>query len=311
MHAVMLDVDTLAADPDLSPIESAVDTLTCHDSTAPSEVVSRLKGADIVITNKVVITRDIITALPDLKLICTVGTGTDHIDVAAAKEHGVNVRNVKGFGTSSIAQHTMMLMLSLAGHLLSYRHGLTHGEWSSEVSFTHRLKLMTLLEGRHLVIVGHGDIGTQVAHLAKAFGMRVTFSARPGQVNDPRPSLLSLLPSADVLSLHCPLTPETEELIDAVALATLPKGALLINCARGKVIDNKAALAALVEGHLGGLALDTLDQEPPAQEHPMLAALRDDRYNLILTPHSAWTSPEARTMLINEIAHNISTFEGH
>lgn len=308
MHAVMLDVDTLAADPDLSPIESAVDTLTCHDSTAPSDVVSRLESADIAITNKVVITRDIITALPNLKLICTVGTGTDHIDVAAAKEHGVDVRNVKGFGTSSIAQHTMMLMLSLAGRLLPYRQGLTHGEWSSEVSFTQRLKLMTLLEGRHLVIVGHGHIGTYVARLAEAFGMRVTFSARPGNPNDSRPTLSSLLSSADVLSLHCPLTPETEGLIDAAALAALPKGALLINCARGKVIDNQAALIALTTGHLGGLALDTLDQEPPEQQHPTLAALRNDRYNLIMTPHSAWASPEARDILINNIAHNIATF---
>lgn len=308
MHAVMLDIDTLAADPDLSPIESAVDTLTCHDSTAPSEVVSRLQGADIVITNKVVITRDIITALPDLKLICTVGTGTDHIDVAAAKEHGVEVRNVKGFGTPSIAQHTMMLMLGLAGRLLPYRHGLVNGEWSNEVSFTQRLKLMTLLEGRHLVIVGHGDIGSAVARLAEAFGMKVTFAARPGKQDDTRPALSTLLPSADVLSLHCPLTPETEGLIDAEALATLPKGALLINCARGKVIDNSAALAALKSGHLGGLALDTLDQEPPSQDHPTLAALREDRYNLVITPHSAWASTEARDTLISTIAHNISTF---
>lgn len=308
MHAVMLDLDTLAADPDLSPIENAVDTLTCHDSTAPSDVVPRLKDADIAITNKVVITRDIITALPALKLICTVGTGTDHIDVAAAKENGVEVRNIKGFGTSSIAQHTMMLMLGLAGQLLAYRRGLAHGEWSPEVSFTQRLKLMTLLEGRQLVIVGHGDIGTHVAQLAEAFGMHVTFAARPGKQDDTRPALSELLPTADVLSLHCPLTPDTENLIDSKALAALPQGALLINCARGKVIDNSAALAALKSGHLGGLALDTLDQEPPSPDHPTLAALREDRYNLIMTPHSAWASFEARDNLINGIAHNISTF---
>ena len=309
MHAVMLDVDTLAADPDLSPIESAVDTLTCHDSTAASEVVSRLEGADVAITNKVVITRDIITALPGLKLICTVGTGTDHIDIAAAHEHGVEVRNVKGFGTASIAQHTLMLMLGLAGRLLPYRHGLVNGEWSTDVSFTQRLKLMTLLEGRRLVIVGHGDIGSGVARLAEAFGMHVTFAARPGNATDSRPPLAELLPSADVLSLHCPLTPDTEHLIDADALAALPKGALLINCARGNVIDNAAALEALVSGHLGGLALDTLDEEPPTQQHPTLAALRQDAYNLIMTPHSAWASTEARQTLISAIAHNIATFK--
>ena len=308
MHAVMLDVDLLAANPDLSPIESAVDTLTCYASTAPEDVIPRLADAEAVITNKTRITRDIIAALPRLALICTVGTGTDHIDTAAAKEHGVDVRNVKGFGTASIAQHTMMLMLSLAGGLLPYRQSTAAGEWSAEISFTQRIRLMTLLAGRHLVIVGQGEIGSEVARLAEAFGMRVSFAARSGSVDDRRPTLKRLLPTADVLSLHCPLTPQTEHLIDAEALAALPRGALLINCARGNVIDNLAALEALTSGHLGGLGLDTLDQEPPPADHPMIAALREDRYNLAITPHTAWASCEARQTLIHTIAHNIATF---
>lgn len=311
MHAVMLDVDTLGAHPDLSPIEQAVDTLTLFDTTPPDQVVARAKDADIIIPNKVVMTREIIAALPSLKLICTVGTGTDHIALDAAREHGVEVRNVKAFGSSSIAQHTMMLILALAGNLLPYRHALAEeNAWSPEVSFTKRLRLMQQLSGKKLTLIGQGSIGHEVARLGEAFGMKVRFAARPGKAGDDRPSLESLLPDTDILSLHCPLTTDTEHLIDQKALDALPKNALLINCARGKVVDNEAALAALKAGKIAGLGVDTLDQEPPPAKHPFIEALHEDRYNLIVTPHSAWASFEARDALLNAIAKNISTFKG-
>lgn len=260
MHAVMLDADTLGAHPDLSPLKQAVDTLTLFDNTPADLAVAHAKDADTIISSKVLITDEIIAALPKLKLICSVGTGTDHIAVEAARKHGVDVRNVKAFGSKSIAQHTMMLMLALAGNLLPYRHAIAEeGAWSTEVSFTKRLRLMQQLSGKKLTLVGQGSIGSEVARLAEAFGMQVRFSARPGKKEDDRPTLESLLPETDVLSLHCPLTPESEHLIDQRALDALPETALLINCARGKVIDNEAALAALKAGTIAGLGVDTLD----------------------------------------------------
>lgn len=309
MQAVMLDVDALGPRPDLSPIENAVDTLTLYDATTPDQIIERCKDASVIIPNKVIISRDIIKALPNLKLICSVGTGTDHIDSDAAREHGVEVRNVKAFGSAGIAQHTMMMILGLAGNLLPYRHALADEQaWSPDVTFTERLRMTRQMAGKNLTIVGAGNIGQEVARVAEAFGMNVRFSRRVDDPEDRQPTLESLLPDTDVLSLHCPLTPYTQNIIDQKALEALPEHAYVINCARGSVMDNAAALAALKANRIGGLAVDTLEQEPPPADHPFIKALAEDRYNLIITPHSAWASFEARDAIINGIANNIRTF---
>jgi len=305
MKAVLLDAATLGEDIDLAPIHELVDDLDVFDLTAPEQRRARLAGATVALTNKVVIDAELIDALPDLKLICVMATGTNNIDVAAAERRGIAVRNVAAYGTASVAQHTLMLMLALAARLPLYQNDLRDGAWQRSDIFCLLGHRTLQLAGKHLVIVGSGVLGTAVAKLGEAFGMRVTFAARPGnEANDSRPALASLLGDLDVLSLHCPLTEETRGLIDAQALRAMKTDALLINCARGGIIDEQAALLALREQRLGGLAVDTLPDEPPRDGHPLLDVLVEP-LNLIVTPHNAWITPEARQRVVTLTADNL------
>ncbi|WP_110687370.1 D-2-hydroxyacid dehydrogenase [Salinicola aestuarinus] len=305
MKAVLLDAATLGEGIDLEPIRTLVDELDVHDLTSPEQCRARLKGARIALTNKVVIDAELIDDLPDLELICVMATGTNNIDTHAAERRGIEVRNVTAYGTDSVAQHTLMLMLALAARLPRYQQDLANGAWQRSDIFC-RLDHPTLqLAGKSLVIVGSGELGSAVAKLAEAFGMQVTFAARPGnEKDDSRPSLASLLPTLDVLSLHCPLTDATRGLIDADAFGAMRPEALLINCARGGIIDEQAALASLRAGKLGGLAVDSLPVEPPREGHALLDAL-DQNLNLIVTPHNAWIAPEARQCVVSLTADNL------
>jgi len=305
MKAVLLDAASLGDDIDLTPVRTLVENLEVHQLTTAEQTRERLAGATIVLTNKVVIDAELIDALPDLKLICVLATGTNNIDMAAAERHGIIVRNVAAYGTASVAQHTLMLMLSLAARLPLYQTDLRAGAWQRSDIFCLLGHRTMQLADKHLVIVGSGVLGTAVARLGEAFGMRVTFCARPGnEAHDSRPALTSLLGDADVLSLHCPLTDETRGLIDSEALAAMKPDALLINCARGGVIDERAALAALRERRLGGLAVDSLPSEPPRDGHALLDALSEP-LNLIVTPHNAWITPEARQRVVALTADNL------
>lgn len=311
----MLDTASLGEGLDFTRLEARLEGLVRHDTTAPEDVIPRLSGVPIVLVNKVRIEAHHMDELPALKLIAVMATGTNNIDMAAAEARGIRVMNVNAYGTHSVAQHTWMLLLALAGRLPQYQTDIAAGEWQRSPTFCLMGRPVMQLSGKHLVIVGKGELGTAVARLAEAFGMRVTFAARPGTTaTAQRPSLESLLPQADAISLHCPLTPQTRHLIDAQALAAIKPGALLVNCARGGIIDEDAALEALATGQLGGLAVDSLPTEPPREGHMLLTALESQHHsaraplNLIVTPHNAWISQEARQNMLDLSLTNIETF---
>lgn len=309
MKAVILDSATLGDDIDLTPLRKELDELDVHAITSPGERVPRLQGAHVALVNKVVLDAEVLQALPDLRLICVLATGTNNIDMQAAEQLGIEVRNVTAYGTQSVAQHTLMLMLALANRLPLYQRDVADGRWG-ESPFFCLLDHRTLqLSDKHLVIVGQGELGRRVAGLAEAFGMRVSFAARPGnEANDKRPALSDLAPQADILSLHCPLTDDTRHLIDHAMLERLQRDALLINCARGGIIDEEAALEALRQDRLGGLGVDTLPKEPPRQGHPLIEALAEP-LNLIVTPHNAWITPEARANVVSLTVENLRNWQ--
>jgi len=307
MKAVILDAETLGSDVDLSPLEAQLSALSCYPRTEPKDVVSRLQDADIAISNKVVLDRGTLAQLPGLKLICVLATGTNNIDQDAADELGISVRNVLAYGSDSVAQHTLMLTLSLAGQQPRYQREIRQGNWQRSAQFCLMQYPTLQLSGKTAVIVGQGELGTRVATLFEAFGMKISFAARPGKADDKRQPLESLVQSADIISLHCPLTPETDELINAALLSRTKPGCLLINCARGGLINEADVLTALRGGTLGGLAVDVLNQEPPRNGHPFLDAMEED-LNLIVTPHQAWISPEARQTVLQKTSENVAQF---
>lgn len=307
MKAVILDAATLGDDVDLSPIREAVATWECHANTSPTQVAARVRDADIVLTNKVVLSAEVIRNAPRLQMICVMATGVNNVDTQAAAERGIAVRNVEAYGTASVAQHTLMLLLALANRLPLYQRDVAAGRWQTSDQFCLMNHPTLQLAGKHLVIVGQGELGQEVARLARNFNMDVSFAARPGSTGDTRPSLPTLAPKADAISLHCPLTDATRNLIDTALLATVKPGCLLINCARGGIVDDNAALSALRSGRLGGLGVDVLPEEPPRRGHPLLSAL-EMPLNLIVTPHNAWISPESRQTIVNKTARNIIDF---
>ncbi|MDX1755347.1 MAG: D-2-hydroxyacid dehydrogenase [Marinobacter sp.] len=310
MKAVFLDAMTLGADVDLEPIERVTDSLTCHERTAPEQVLARLQGHDTVLTNKVVLTREHFEACPELKLVAVVATGVNNIDLEAARDHGVRVVNVVKYGRSTVAQHTMALMLALATRLLDYHRDVQAGKWAASDMFCLMGHRIIELEGRTLGIVGYGDLGRGVAERARAFGMKVLLGARPGQPRGEvdgyqRLPLDELLPKVDVLSLHCLLTEQTRHLIGVRQLQQMPAHALLINTSRGGLVDEQALADALRSGTIGGAGFDVLSEEPPRNGNPLLA---DDIPNLIVTPHSAWASQEARQRIVWITASNLEGF---
>jgi glycerate dehydrogenase len=308
MKAVLLDASSLGPDIDLAPIREQVDSLVVHDQSTTAEARERLAGARVAIVNKVVLDAATLEALPELKLICVLATGTNNIDMAAAERLGIAVKNVTAYGTASVAQHTLMLMLALANRLPLYQRDVATGRWGESPFFCLMDHGTLQLEGKRLVIVGQGVLGSRVAQLAEAFGMAVTFAARPGKADDSRPTLADLAPEADIISLHCPLSEATRHLVDADLLATLKPGALLVNCARGGIIDELAALEALREGRLGGLGVDVLPVEPPRDGHPLIDALAEP-LNLIVTPHNAWITPESRQNVVALTADNLRAWQ--
>jgi glycerate dehydrogenase len=309
MKAVILDAASLGSDIDLAPIRERVDDLDVHAHSSTAEARERLAGARVAIVNKVVLDASTLEALPELRLICVLATGTNNIDMAAAERLGIAVKNVTAYGTASVAQHTLMLLLALANRLPLYQREVAEGRWGQSPFFCLMDHGTLQLEGKRLVIVGQGVLGSRVAQLAEAFGMRVTFASRPcNEAGDGRPALADLAPEADAISLHCPLSEATRHLVNADLLATLKPGALLINCARGGIIDEAAALAALREGRLGGLGVDVLPVEPPRDGHPLIDALVEP-LNLIVTPHNAWITPEARQTVVALTADNLRDWQ--
>jgi glycerate dehydrogenase len=307
MHSVFLDYETVSnGDLDASAITKAAGEVRFCASTADSEIIERIGGADIVLTNKVKLTRARLQAAAQLKLIAVAGTGTDNVELAAAEERGVAVCNVRGYCTTSVVQHAWAMILSLTQHLSAYGRLVTDGTWVKSEEYAVLAYPIRELAGRTLGVVGWGSLGRGVAQAAQAFGMRVIVCARPGTAPQPgRVALDELLKSADIVSLHCPLTAATHGLIGAGELALMKPDALLINTARGALVDTAALARALSEGRLAGAGIDVLPQEPPIDGDPLLDPAVP---NVILTPHVAWAAREARQRCLDEMAANIQDF---
>ncbi|RBW48660.1 D-2-hydroxyacid dehydrogenase [Marinobacter sp. F3R11] len=307
MKAVFLDTATLGQDIDLAPLEQVTGPMVKYDATARDQVAERIRGFDTLLVNKVVLGREHFENCPELKTIAVVATGLNNIDLAAAKEHGIRVLNVTNYGRSTVAQHTMALILALATRLLDYDRDVRAGRWAESDMFCLMGHPIMELEGRTLGIVGYGDLGQGVAERARAFGMNILLGARPGQPAGetdgyPRIPLDELLPQVDVLSLHCLLTDETRNMISTRELQMMKPDSLLINTSRGGLVDEAALAAALRTGVIGGAGFDVLTEEPPRRGNPLLAG---DIPNLIITPHSAWASREARQRIVEITARNL------
>lgn len=271
------------------------------------EIAARIVGADIVVTNKAVIQAQHIADNPRLKLIAVSATGVNNVDVAAAKAAGVAVCNIPAYGNDSVAEHAFMLMIALMRNLPAYQRDLSAGIWEKSPFFCHFGAPMRDLNGKTLAIFGKGGIGTRLADYARAFGMNVVFGEHKN-ARDVRGGYLPFyeaLSCADAVSLHCPLTDETAGMIGEAELQRMKPGALLINCARGGLVDEAALVAALKYGHLGGAGVDVLTEEPPRNGNPLLKARLP---HLIVTPHMAWGSLEARNRLFNILMENINRF---
>ncbi|MDO6461101.1 2-hydroxyacid dehydrogenase [Granulosicoccaceae sp. 1_MG-2023] len=307
MKAVFLDSLSLGDDVDLTPLTGDGNDWTLYPSAGKDEVAERIAGADIVVANKAPLDRDVLAAADALKLICVPATGVNNVDLQAADEAGIAVCNCTAYGTAAVSQHVFALMLSLATKLPQYSAAVARGDWARSKAFCLMDYPIMELQGKTLGIVGYGELGRAVAGLAKAFGMQVLISERPGadSVREGRLLLQDMLPRCDVLSLHLPLNEHSRNLIGAAELQLLPDHALLINCARGGIVDETALAAALRDGVIGGAGVDVLSEEPPRNGNPLLS---DDIPNLIVTPHSAWASREARQRIVQIVAGHISHF---
>lgn len=308
MKGVILDAASLgSADVDLRPITSLPIEWTVYDTCEPTLVAERIAEAEIVLTNKAPIDAESLSAAPALRYIGVLATGVNVIDRVAAEAREVVVTNVVGYGTASVVQHTWALILALTTRLPDYNVAALDGRWAESPFFCLLDFPVRELEGRVLGIVGYGQLGQKVAEIGRAFGMNVQVAALPWRHADKsgRVEFDQLLREADVVSLHCPLTEETQHLIGRKQLAMMKRSALLVNCARGGIVDEQALVDALEDGVIGGAGVDVLTEEPPRHGNPLL---NPDIPNLIVTPHSAWVAAESRQRLVVQVAENIQAF---
>ena len=304
LHIVVLDRDTLVN----RPFEfDFPHTLSSYGTTEAHETLARIRGADIVITNKVVISAQAFAENPQLKLVAVTATGVNNVDVEAAKQNGTAVCNIRAYGNESVAEHAFMMMITLMRNLPAYQRDVAAGLWENSPFFCHLGAPMRDLNGKTLAIFGRGNIGKTLATYAQAFKMNVVFAEHKHaqNVRDGYVSFDEAIRSADVVSLNCPLTPQTANMIGEAELQQMKPGAILINCGRGGLVDEAALVAALKYGQIGGAGFDVLTQEPPRNGNPLLKARLP---NLIVTPHIAWASQEAANRLFDILLDNINRF---
>ncbi|MEW8680616.1 MAG: 2-hydroxyacid dehydrogenase [Candidatus Thiodiazotropha endolucinida] len=304
---VFLDVGSVdPGDIVWSPLKALARHWGWHRATASRQTMERITDAELVISNKVVLDRFHLAACRNLKLICIAATGSNNVDLEAAAEHGIAVTNVTGYATPSVVQHVFSLILSLTTQQQHYQKSVARGDWQRSSHFCLLDYPIRELSGKCMGILGYGELGRGVGRLAKAFGMSVVVAQRPGSGPNPdRIPLDKLLPQVDVLTLHVPLAPNTRNLIGARELALMQPHALLINTARGGIVDESALAEALVNGKLGGAGIDVLVTEPPIDGNQLL---NPEIPNLIVTPHIAWASHESRQRLVDDVAANIQAF---
>jgi glycerate dehydrogenase len=307
MRTAFLDYETVSnGDLDTTSLSRSAPEIRFYPSTTESQLGERIADAQIVLINKIALTREHLDGARQLELIAIAGTGTDDVDLDAAEERGIAVCNVRGYCTASVVQHAWALILSLTQHLSQYQRLATDGSWVETEKYAVLENPSRELSGRVLGIVGWGTLGRGVAAVGETFGMRSIICNRAGAPPEPgRVSLDELLGTADIVSLHCPSTPATRGLIGARELGLMKPDALLINTARGALVDSAALAEALRARRLGGAGIDVLPQEPPTDGDPLLAP---DVPNLIITPHIAWAAREARQRCIDEMAANIADF---
>lgn len=307
MKAVFLDYASLDKDDlDLSTLDAIFDELVLYPASTPNEVLQRIQDADVVITNKVNVSADIMEQSTKLKLILISATGTNNIDLVQAKSQGIMVCNCQAYGISAVAQHTLMLMLALSTSVLQYNQAVKQGKWQKSNQFCLLDFPIVELAGKTLGIIGYGELGKAVAKLAEAFGMKILIGTLPSRPQiEGRLSITALLPQVDYLTLHCPLTEETKDLIDAHAFDLMKPNAFLINCARGGIVNEQALMNALTHKRIAGAATDVLSVEPPTHGNVLLDTQIP---NLIVTPHSAWGSVDARQRIIQQLVENTKAF---
>lgn len=302
---VVLDADSLKpSDLDLAVWNHTDLDIEIHPFTDAKDLPERVAGAHAILLNKAVITRDIIESTPKLELIAVTATGTNNIDIEAAKENGVRVVNAVNYGTQSVVQHTLALMFSLAGSLTSYNHDVRSGQWSKSQFFCELSHPIYELPELTLGVIGYGVLGQEVARQAQLLGMKVMVaqSLRANDEQVGRVPLNQLLTQADVITIHTPLTDQTRGLIGRRELELMKPSALLINVARGGIVDEQDLVAFLNCGGLGGFATDVMAQEPPDQNHPLFSVSHP---NVIVTPHMAWGSRIARQNVVNQMAEDL------
>lgn len=307
LKAVMLDAKTLGEGVDLKPLNDLPVEWVRYDGTAAEQTVERLADVDIVLTNKVVINEQVMAQCPRLKFIGVLATGMNNIDLEAAEKRGIVVRNVANYCTPSVVQHTMAMMLSLAISLPAYNRDCKSGLWAKSDMFCMLDYPMLQLHGKKLLIIGSGNLGTAVAKVAEAMGMNILRAIVPGSTSstEGKVELEEGLKQADVVSLHCPLTPDTNNMIDYRRLKIMRNHALLINTGRGGLVNEQDLVEALKTGEIGGAGVDVLTQEPPRDGNPLLD---NDLPNLLVTPHTAWAAPEARQQIVNITSENIADY---
>lgn len=278
-----------------------------YDETDATQVVERLRDATIAICNKLALRQDVLSQLPKLKLIAVAATGTDNVDLEYCRTHNLAVCNTRGYALGSLPEHALMLMLALRRNLVAYRDDVKAGRWHESRKFCLLDHPINDLRGTVLGIVGFGTLGQAMAQLGNALGMEVIVAEHKNatSIRSGRKAFADVLRHSDVLSLHCPLTEETKNLIGAAELSQMKRDALLINTARGGLIDDEALLAALKEQRLGGAGIDVLRVEPPREGNPLLDA---DLHNLIVTPHNAWASRQAMQTLADQLVDNLEAF---
>jgi len=316
MKTAFLDFATLRPDDlDTDAVSNQLKDVEFFSATTGAALEQRLAAFDVVVVNKIRLDAALMDKAPQLKLICLAATGTDNIDLAAAQARGIAVCNIREYCTPSVVQHVFALILTLTQHLNEYRQRVNAGDWQTSDNFCLLNPPISELSGKTLGLVGLGALGSGVAGVARAFNMRVVAARLPWRTaapasdaghSAPRLPLHELLQQADIISLHCPLNDDTRHIIDTAALEMMKRDAILINTARGGLVDYPALLKSLEAAEIGGAGIDVLEDEPPPTDHPLLHA---DLPNLIVTPHIAWSAREARQRAIEEIANNITAFQ--
>lgn len=309
MKAVFLDYATVGpADLDAAPLTRLLPSIELRDSTSASEVVATIADAEIVLTNKVKLGAAVLREARALRFIGLTATGTDNVDLACATQQGIAVCNIRAYCTQSVVEHVFGVLLQLTHSIDLYEQAVRDGDWAESTEFCLLNHPVRELSAMTLGIVGYGELGQGVAHMAEHFGMRVLVSERPGggmSEHGNRVPFATLLQQCDVISLHCPLNDATRKLFGAAEFAAMKPNAILINTARGGLVDSAALVDALRQGQIYAAAIDVLPQEPPVDGDPLI----DYRApNLVLTPHIAWATREARQRAVDELAANVASF---